>query len=132
MAVPRSYEIRGEDSGSAMAWYLLDQRVEPQPGGGRHGHCHSCEDIDGLGPFRECFAPQAREAMGACTNCLFVGQGDQCSLRRGPFQGFMDEELKEATCEELALWEGWLRTEIANRALDAEMAARDAGMGRSA
>lgn len=106
-----------------MAWYLLDRRVEPEAGAG-HGHCYSCGDIDGLGPFRECFVPQATEAMGACTNCVFVGQGDQCSMRLRPFQGFTEDMLEEATREELQHWRERILTEMANRVLDAEMASR--------
>lgn len=125
--VPVSYQIRGEDSGSAMAWYLFDQGTAAEPGT-RGGHCYSCADMDGLGPFCECFVPQVAEAMGACTNCLFVGEGAQCSRRLRAegvgFTGFTDEMVEGAPPELLEYWLRCIRAEIAQRELDAEMAGR--------
>lgn len=115
-----------------MAWYLLAQRKEPGRG---IWHCFSCSDIDAIGPFRECFVPQVEEALGACTNCLFVGRGDQCTLRRRGFGGLNRDMLAHASTEELARWWGWLQEERAERVLDAELAAGDetgAGHGTGA
>lgn len=115
-----------------MAWYLFDLRVDPEPGA-RHGECHSCGDMDGLGPFRECFVPQVAEAMGACTNCLYTGDGARCSLRpdvEGVFAGFTEAMLEDATDEELANWVTRIRTELAHRELDDAVASRGGADGR--
>lgn len=87
--------VMDEDMGSAMAWYLLDRRKELAQGASG-GTCDWCAGGYPLAPFHECFVPQTAAALGACTNCLWFGRGDRCSLRPGGSVVVADAVLEAA------------------------------------
>ena len=63
----------------AMAWYLLGENSGLSHTEGPCFHCMDAMDEEEYIPFPECFVPQDSAADGACTNCVYLYGGHECS-----------------------------------------------------
>lgn len=63
----------------AIAWYLLDADMGKEGLQGACFHCLDAMEEEEHMPFPECFVPQDGAADGACTNCVYLYGGHECT-----------------------------------------------------
>ncbi|KAJ2995084.1 hypothetical protein NUW58_g1374 [Xylaria curta] len=107
---------------TAFAYYLFFDKTEIEA-------CQQCNSQHSKGPCVECVSSTSDIMSGACTNCYYSGNGRNCSIRKRlerekaeeerlalpKFNGFSQEDLKEATDEQLVKWLRMIDAAISQR-----------------